>query len=1417
MGGEELISSAGDSAAPGRTIRERLRRLFLRHVPLTVAGLAILALLLAVGSYFVVSSAGFENQVRMRLIASIANATGGQVEIASFHWRLLHLEAEADGVVIHGLEDSGEAPYAQIDRLNVKVSLLGFLSPRVLLRDLVVLQPRLHIIVYPDGSTNQPRPAKQGRQSKPALETLFDLQAGHVAVERGTLDYDDRAATFDFLNRYAPLDFEADDVSLVMRYVSASQGTPELYRIEAGAANLNVERDLARSKTLSAHGTLSAVIDLERKRILLRSMRLTARPKNGQDHELDIAGEVDDLSHPRWQAKVAGDLDMGLIEPLTGYRDAPRGIAHLGLTALGEGDGFDLDGAVHVDGGSYIGAGVTARDITLDAQVHADAKQLQITQIVARLRQGGQIEGTVALTPWLPAVPAATMERIYASPEERRANRSVLVRSAPVSVPVNGKVTANFKDVALDTVLDLVAAPPYRRLGLDARLNGQAAATWNGGLPNSVSVVAMLGMTPSAKTPQGETPATGVIDGTYTQHDGGVDLRKLELHTIGSELDAHGRLGAYPVNRPSALNVDFRSKNLAEFDATLRSLGYKRNDRAGTAALPVALSGEAQFHGSWTGSLVKPQLNGNLKASQLAIEMPQRANQSQPQFVHLDSVEADGSYSEAQIAIRRALFLRGKTRIEASGTLDASLQPQAGFDADSVLHLRAEGANVDFADIQPFIAGDDTSLPVTGEFNAQIEANGPLHAPSGSGSVEMERGSFKGEPFSQFRVQGTIAGQVLKLTSASLIVAEGSVNASGNYDFAAKRFNIDAHCDGVEISQIGWVQHHNLDVNGKLGASLTGTGTLEDPRIQGLATVSALTLGGQRFGALELNAHSASHNLAYSVTTQFQGAKLDLNGQTQLSGGYATRAQLEFSRFDIGALFAMAHLEQFRGGSALAGTVTFQGPLAHPEQLRGEARLQDLTMTISGVELRSEGGAHATLVNDRILLDPLHVTGADTDLHAQGGISLQGTRQLDLTASGSINLRLAETLDRDLTASGTTRFQVEAHGPLQQPSLQGHIDVQDGALSLEDLPNGLSQVRGSLVFNQNRLEVKSLSAMSGGGQLSVGGFLAYQHGLYAELSVTGNGVRIRYPQGVTSLANAKLQLQGSQNNLLLSGDVLITRFSTNPDLDLATVVSAASAAVETLPPPDAPSNHVRLDVHIVSSPQLNFQNAFAKLAGDVDVRLRGTLAVPSLLGRVSITQGSAMIAGTRYDLQRGDVTFTNPVRIEPTIDLSATAHVEDYDITLGLNGTPQKLGVIYRSDPPLPESDVLSLLALGHTSNQQRLYTQQQQQAVSNPTDALLGGALNATVSNRVQKLFGAGSVKVDPNYLGAFGNSTSRVTVQEQLGRDITLTYATDVNTTSQQLLQAEVAINRHISLVVARDESGVFSVVVKATRRYR
>ncbi len=1412
----------------------RLRRFLLRHVPLTITGAVVLLALATTGLYFWASSASFENMVRRHLISNIESATGGRVEIASFHWNLLDLEVEAGGLVIRGLEAPGEAPLARAERLRVRISVLGFWSPRILLRDLEIFQPQLHLIVYPDGSTNQPQPRRTRKPGKPAIDRFFDLKAGHVEVEQGSLDYDNRAANFDFQNRHIPLDFAASDVSLRMAYIPAVANTGESYRIEAGARDLNLSRETSskpdKAGDRSVQGFVQASLDLRRNAIILDFLRITARSRGIKNRALDISGSLNDFAHPRWQATVRGELDMRLLDSITGYPFAPEGIAHLDLTGAGQAGVFRADGNVHVDGGAYIGTGVVARGVGLDAHLHADPEQLLITSSVARLRQGGHIDFDLALSHWLPAIPgAATMEPANATTGKSRAAKLRPTFPKPprpsdeITLPVNGKVTATFSGVALDTVLEMVCDPPFHHLGFDTGINGTATALWINGDTRTLTVDALLNLSPPAQAAPGMTLASGLIDATYTQRDGAVDLRKLEFHTPSSQLESHGHLGAYPLNSPSALAVEFHSQNLGEFDTVLRDLGLTRNGRSGTAALPIALTGQADFiHGLWNGSLSDPRISGNLKATQLAVELPANSgvNSGQPQFVHLDSVETTGSYSASRIDISHGAARRGKTEISLSGSLAAVTGVTHGkphpptFDANSVLHLSLRAGQVGIEDLQLFTG---KTLPVTGSLDAQLQVDGPIHALDGLGWVELDKGSVFGEPIARLRAQGNFAGQLINLTSLTVSDDAGKIAATGSYDLSSHQFQLNANGSGIDVARIEALRRAGLTVSGKLGFTVKGSGTLDDPRLEAHATLPGLALNGEPLGGLEIEARTANRVVTYDLSTRLEAAELTAHGQTALSGDFATQAKLDFSRFNIGALLKLAHVQGLNGESALAGTVTLEGPLARLSDMRGEARLQELAVTVSGVHLKSDGGVHATLDHALIHLDPLHVTGEETDLHAQGTLSLKEKRQLDFSANGIINLKIAETLDPDLTASGNTTFQVEAHGPLMNPELRGRVDFQNGELSLEDLPNGLSQLHGTLEFNQNRLEVKNLTAMTGGGQLTVAGYLAYQNGLYGDLTATGTGIRIRYPQGVSSLADASLHLQGPRNNLLLSGNVIITRFAVSPDLDIAALAAQANS-VETIAPPGAPSNHVRLDVHIASSPQLNFQNAYAKLAGNVDLRLRGTLASPSLLGRISITDGSAIIAGTRYELQRGDVFFTNPVRIQPSIDLNATARVEDYDITLGLHGTPEKLAVTYRSDPPLPEADVVALLALGRTGSQQRLYTQQQEAAGANPTtDALLGGALNATVSSRVQKLFGAGSVKLDPNYLGALGNSTSRIIVEEQLGRNLTLTYATNVNTTSQQLIQAEIAINRHVSLQLARDESGVFSVVVKTTRRYR
>jgi translocation and assembly module TamB len=86
-----------------------------------------------------------------------------------------------------------------------------------------------------------------------------------------------------------------------------------------------------------------------------------------------------------------------------------------------------------------------------------------------------------------------------------------------------------------------------------------------------------------------------------------------------------------------------------------------------------------------------------------------------------------------------------------------------------------------------------------------------------------------------------------------------------------------------------------------------------------------------------------------------------------------------------------------------------------------------------------------------------------------------------------------------------------------------------------------------------------------------------------------------------------------------------------------------------------------------------------------------------------------------------------------------------------------------------------------------------------------------------VQKLFGGGSVKIDPTYVGTIGSSSARITVQQNISRNVQVTYATNVNATAQQLIQAQVDVTQSVSLLAVRDESGVFSLVLKVHKRYR
>lgn len=1428
-------------------IEEKARRGFWRLVGVVTLHSTWIVLLVATVLVSVLlwyaSTPRFAERVRQRTIATLEEATGGRVELKKFHWSLLHLKFVANNLTIHGLEAPGETPYLHVDQIEVAVQIKTFfttrtLAPRVSLNMLRVEHPVFHLIVYPDGTTNQPRP-KRAASNKPVMDTIFDLAAQQVELLNGML----------LINQQAiPFNLAARDVGTQIHYLRQT----DHYAISLGVSDLRMQL----MSEPQIYSRLDGIVELGRNQATVQQLTWqTGDTKEGAS-KLQATGSLTDFSHPQWQVKVDGSVDLRQLTALTSVDGFKHGIATVqfqghscntevaqaangGKTAKSKAaaankndcnGNFLLQAKASVKDGSWEDEYVKLAGIDGGAQMRMTPDELLLTNMQGRFSDGGGGSGQLRITHWLssPSAPTDGASRKLKNGVQKKQQGASLKENAPLHAVLDAKIDS----IPLRTIMRAVAPPLYQNLGFDAASTGPVRVEW-GTTPASVLVDANLKIAPTGKALDGDAtagvPVNGSVDARYQGNGEIVLVHSVVAQTPASSLEASGILGVADGDGKTALRTDLTTRDLSEFNQLLLTLGLEANGRKGTAAIPVSLRGAGQFHGMVSGALLSLDAKGHLEATQVvanlneilpstatAVAAGTPAQASAPKHFLFDSIAADGDYSPAGLNLRDAVLRHGGATLRVSGqvhpqktgkdlyvwneetTVDATLQMQHTAVADL---LQMTGMN----------------LPVTGTLDLQGHAAGTLNNLYGTGELTLLDGQAYGEPYHSLKANLEVTGKALMANNAVLQFPAGQVTGSGGYDFASQ--HIQAHLQGsnLKVARFQHVINSGIAVDGVLGVAADANGTLRDPGLKAGVQVNSISLDGKPMGYLKADLHSEGNMLLFQSQSNLISANFDVTGQTQLAANFMTQAKLTFASLDVDPLLTRYAPKGLSGHSSIGGTVTLSGPLAEPKQININADFNQFAATLVGVELKSTESLRFRVENGVLRLDQVHITGMDTNLRAAGTADLFGKGKLNLHAEGSINMKLAQSVDTDLSSSGRVEFTMNAGGTMERPALGGQVKFTNVSLSLQDITNGLSQVNGTLVFDQDRLQVQKLTAMTGGGLLQLGGYITYRNGLYADVTAKGHDVRIRYPQGVSSMADASLRLQGGPQNSLLSGSIQLTRFGLSQNFDFAALAGSAGN-VSAPPDPNAPSSHIRLNVHITSAPQLDFQNSFAKLAGDVDLRIGGTVAMPSVLGSISITEGSATFAGTQYRLQRGDIYFTNPVRIEPVIDLDAVARVRDYDITIGLHGPASSLKPTYRSEPPLPEADIFALLALGRTQEEAQLYQQQQQQAGADPTtNALLGGALNATVSNRVQKLFGVGSVKVDPAFVGTLGNSAARITVEQSIARNVTVTYATNVNETAQQLIQVQWDLTRNVSLVAVRDEAGIFSMVVKIRKRYR
>jgi translocation and assembly module TamB len=1395
-----------------------------------VGGALLLLLVLVVGGLlFYASTPHFSNQVRQRVISVLQDATGGRVELQSLHWSLRHLSVEVDNLTIHGLEGPGERPYAHVDRLYARAKILSLVDAKLGLDFLEVDRPAVHLIIYPNGSTNQPTPKAKESSSGPAIRTIFELQANRVEVHDGMALLNARAI---------PFQLAANDLGVVITYAPVS----DRYLGQITCSDLTAQQGNAAV----VRSQLDLSVETARDTVDLKTLHFTTGKTR-----LQATGTLVHFANPQWKLSADGTVDLAELTTVGAVDGFRRGSVDLAITAQGnQASPYVVDGTAKVINAGYVIPYVYIDGLNATTRLHITPDEIALNDVVGRPRQGGIVNAGLRYLNWnAPDNPSPTSSSNAAADKTKRAPQPAAIR--PVMT-----IRARVHGVRLSTVLESVAERGYQNLGFDTLGEGPVNIDWTGSA-DDLTVAANLTMSAPQSSAPGLLPLSGMVDAKYFQYGGRVQINQLEAHSPATTLITTGSLGVYPLEEPSNLTVHLVNHNLGEFDQVLKVLDLGLNGKKGISGIPIQLHGDATFDGSGSGSLVDPAFAGHLTAGRFStlvvlpaavgaaspppppptvgpVALPAASSTAGPptapsatgahhpgaspstvsRAISWDHLDATASYSSSLISVEKATLTRGKTLIHVSGQLQAhriSRRRQA-FDDEATINATAQMQDASLTDLLA-IAGQD--LPITGNLGLQAHAGGTVGDLTGGASLTLEGGAIAGQPYHSLTAAMSFSGQDINLTKLTLLQDGGTVVGNGTYNLKTESFLGNLDGTNFELAHFPQPKDPRLFVAGALKFDAHASGTIDSPSILAGIHLRNLVLGGQPAGALEAVVHTQGSNAFFTAQNSLAAAQLQVKGQTALHGDFATQANIVLTNLNIAPILRAFHVQSVTGNSSIGGTIDVAGPLREPKQFSGDAEINQFSVTLQGIPLQASGPLRASLHDGILRLIQAHITGPETDVAVTGTAALMGDQELAVTGNGGINMKLAQTFDPDITSSGHLDFNVNAAGTLTQPSFSGQVRVSNVALALNDLPNGISKLNGNLIFDQNRLQVQDLVGTTGGGQLKFGGFLTYQQGIYGDFTATGKDIRVRY-SGISATADTTLHLQGSETNMLLSGNVQITRFIIGPNVDFASFAGAPGAAVP--PDPTAPSSHVRLDVHIFSAPQLDFQNSYAQLAGSVDLRIRGTLAQPAILGRINVTDGTATFAGTTYRLQRGEIFFTNPVKIEPIVDIDATTRVEEYDVTIGLHGNISQLSPTFRSEPPLPQADVISLLALGRTQEEQALYSQQEQSiGVNSTTNALLGGALNAAVDSRVQKLFGGGSVKIDPTYVGTVGSSSARITVQQNISRNVQVTYATNVNATAQQLIQAQVDITQSLSILAVRDEAGVFSMVLRVHKRYR
>src|SRR5579864_5933539 len=908
---------------------------------------------------------------------------------------------------------------------------------------------------------------------------------------------------------------------------------------------------------------------------------------------------------------------------------------------------------------------------------------------------------------------------------------------------------------------------------LSGTLGGKAEASWKGSITNlrahsdlTVQALASNKSNPS----ESRVPVNGAIHVSYDGARDAISLRQTILRIPSATLTAQGTISNH-----SSLQIQVAANDLHQLAAVASSFRSPQ-------AQPPGVSGSASLNAVVSGSIKKPLINAQLNAQNLQVEGSQWS-----------TAKLEMRASPSEFALQSGSLVNAQ-RGRATFSATVALQNWSYEDKNQIeAHLDAQQIRI--ADLQKLA---NQHYPISGDLAAKVSLGGSQLNPVGSGSAEITNASAYNEPIQNFAVKFNAANGSI-VSTLNLAVAAGAVDANLSYTPKNKAYKVRLNAPSVVLQKLQTVKAKDLGLTGTVTATVNGDGTLDDPKLNADIQLPQLQLRQSSISGLKAELAVANHSADFNLNSKVSEASVHAHGRVALTGAYYADAVIDTNTVPLDALmatYAPSAPKGFQGQTEFHATL--KGPLKDKSQVEAHLSIPVLNASYQALQIGIASPIHADYANSVVTLQPAEIRGTGTSLRLQGRLPLAGNAAPTLSANGSVDLHILKIVVPDVSSAGTLALDVRASGSAANPTVAGQLQFKNVAVNTADAPIGVEKLNGTLDIANNRVQISQMTAQVGGGQVSVGGSIAYRPAVQFNLALKGQSVRLRYPEGLRSLLDANLAFSGTTQASTLNGRVLIDSLSFTPDFDLASFSDQFSTG--NVPSQPGFADTIKLAIAVQSQGNLNARSSQISIAGQAALQVGGTAANPVITGRTTLTSGELFYRNVRYELQKGVITFDDPNETHPVLNVSVGTIVEQYNLTLTMRGPLDKLTTSYVSDPPLATADIINLIARGKTT--------QESAASSQSTDSMIASQAASEVSSGVQKLAGISSLQIDPLIGGNNQNPSARIALQQRVTKNLLFTFSTDVSQPGSEMVQGEYQLTKRWSVSAARDQLGGVSV---------